>query len=71
MKKRFFLFFLMLILYPAHANNVTFMWWNVQNYFDAIDDPDKDDIILSEELFFKKTEKLAKVLLKDQTGLLH
>ena len=38
------------------------MWWNVDNLFDTIDDPDKQDTVLSEDDYQKKIELISKKL---------
>ncbi len=63
--KILFILLLLNIIQFTFALNLKIVWWNVHNFFDTIDDPDKEDNILSIEEYNEKlflvSEKIKKI----------
>lgn len=64
MKKLFVLFFIIFNLNYITPQSVTFLWWNLQNFFDTEDDPYKNDTVLTEEQYLKKLQLVSGVIKK-------
>lgn len=58
-------FFIIIINLFLNAKSLKILWWNVKDLFDTIDEPSKDDIVLSKKEYNDKTnlvsEKIKKI----------
>jgi len=65
MKKiNFILILIFLVNLTVFSKDLKFLWWNVQNFFDASDDPEKEDTVLSEDAYNGKLKGISEKLLK-------
>ena len=61
-KKLFLIFFFVFIILNVYSLKI--VWWNVDNLFDTIDDPDKQDTVLSEVDYKNKIDLLSKKIME-------
>ena len=64
MKRRVLIivFFIVLTNLLINADKLRILWWNVNNLFDEINDPLKDDIVLTDDEYHNKINKITKVI---------
>lgn len=64
MKRRVLIivFFIVLTNLLINADKLRILWWNVNNLFDEINDPLKDDIVLTDGEYHNKINKITKVI---------
>ena len=62
MKKKILIifFFIILIKLFLNADKLTILWWNINNLFDTINDPLKEDIVLTNIEYNDKIVKISK-----------
>lgn len=65
-KKKFYfiIIFLYIFLVQINSTELSFLWWNVENFFDTTDDPSKDDSIISQNDFKIKLSGVSKIISK-------
>jgi predicted extracellular nuclease len=54
MKKFIILIIFIFTVYSSYSTDIKCLWWNVKDFFDTKDDPDKDDKVLSNAEYSKK-----------------
>lgn len=62
MKKITFLLFYIFLTVALYSFKI--LWWNIENLFDEIDEPDKDDLVIPKPIYLNKIDKIASFLKK-------